>query len=404
MISFGHVLSHNKNIGPGFDFLRVFLATSIVLFHSATVTNQYYPLDDTPMWMVHYVLVPMFFALSGFLVSASACRLTLKNFLINRGLRIVPALAVDTVVCMLIIGPLFTVLPLSDYFVHHQFFSYSLNIIGWVHFNLPGVFEHLPFTRVNGSLWTVPFELACYAVISILIVTGVLRTRFFVLGVILAYILMSMTVSYLDIPNLIATPALKKGLQVCFLDYEAQSVTAFLCGIVAYQNRESIPYSRTLFVLCLTGLCLIACLLKQAQGEAPVMRLLLMPMIAYITLFIGLTNMPLPSFFKRGDYSYGIYLYHQPFLQIVVSLFPALALAPRYGFAFTFLAGLPFVVGVAYLSWNLVEKPTLALRKRASIAANGQSRIDSPVFPAASTWPRLIETDPAESPTDLVRS
>jgi peptidoglycan/LPS O-acetylase OafA/YrhL len=78
--------------------------------------------------------------------------------------------------------------------------------------------------------------------------------------------------------------------------------------------------------------------------------------------------MPLPNFFKRGDYSYGVYLYHQPLLQMIVSLFPTMALAPGIGAPCTFLLGLPFVFLTAWLSWHLVEKPLLMLRKAMSAA------------------------------------
>ncbi|MGO7338439.1 hypothetical protein AB9E32_34680, partial [Rhizobium leguminosarum] len=59
-------------------------------------------------WFTEYSLVPMFFSLSGFLIAGSAQRLSLRNFLINRGLRIVPALAFDIVFCSLI-GKIFGV-------------------------------------------------------------------------------------------------------------------------------------------------------------------------------------------------------------------------------------------------------------------------------------------------------
>lgn len=372
MKTIGTVLDENKNIGPGFDFLRIALALSIVAFHSLTVTNQYFApwsLDDTAFWIVHYSLVPMFFALSGFLISGSAARLSIKNFLINRGLRIVPALAVDTCVCALIIGPIFTTVSLRHYFFSYQFAIFFANIIGWVHFTLPGVFMTHAVARVNGSLWTVPFELMCYLMISIMIVTAVIKHRITVLVFVLGYLVVATVIQFSHLLQLVHSATLATVISVVFIEHEAQAVTAFLFGIIAYQNRKIIPYSGYLFVTCAALILGIAFILPMQQGQSTLLRFILLPALAYVTVFIGLTPIRLPRFFRTGDYSYGIYLYHQPFLQIVISLFPAMALAPHTGAAFTFVVGLPFVIAVAWLSWHFVEKPLLALRKRFSIVA-----------------------------------
>jgi len=61
----------------------------------------------------------------------------------------------------LILGPLLTEFPLSAYFRDSEFWAYFLNILGEIHYHLPGLFIHNPTTAVNGQLWTVPFELAC---------------------------------------------------------------------------------------------------------------------------------------------------------------------------------------------------------------------------------------------------
>lgn len=372
MQTIGKVLSNHQGVGPGFDFVRVSLAISIVFFHSWTVTNQYFHpvmFDYTPAWLIHYSLVPMFFALSGFLISASAVRLDLKNFLINRGCRIVPALAVDTFVCALIIGPLFTTTPMSQYFTDREFATYFLNIFGWVHFDLPGVFKTLPVARVNGSLWTVPFELLCYLLISIMIVTNLISNRRLTFLLIFAYFCVSVIIQYSGVMTNIQHKTIRFMMSVAFLDYRAQAVTAFLLGITAYQNKDTIPYSKILFVTCAGILGCAAFLFSFEQGQSTLLRFILIPAIVYITIFTGLTPMWLPAYFRTGDYSYGIYLYHQPFLQIMIILVPAYALAPVVGSLWTFALGLPLVLAAAWMSWHLVEKPLLAVRKRFSIAA-----------------------------------
>ena len=396
MRSLGNILSLNKGIGPGFDFLRVTLALSIVAFHCLSVTQQYGTLDDTPFWIVHYSLVPMFFALSGFLVSASAGRLSLKNFLINRGIRIVPALGVDIVVCALIIGPIFTTTSLGTYFDSSEFWTYFLNIVGWIHYFLPGVFSDHPFTRVNGSLWTVPFELACYAVISALIIARLINTRYIVMALTFSYLVLCIGVQISPLTSL--GGGIGKLISIAFIEHEAQAVTAFLFGIILFQNRDTVPYSRILFGLCVVAIGVSAVLLNFDFGQSPPMRFLLMPALAYVTVFIGLTPIPLPKFFKTGDYSYGIYLYHQPILQVMVSLFPTLVLMPYTGALFAFAFSIPVIIAIAFISWHCVEKPTLSLRKRFTIVAKARHLTDAP---AATESPLATTTQPRQYPTNL---
>ncbi|WP_244818333.1 hypothetical protein [Caballeronia sp. Lep1P3] len=48
-------------------------------------------------------------------------------------------------------------------------------------FDLPGVFEALPFPRaVNGSLWSVPLEVHWYLILLAMAVVGLMRYRWLV--------------------------------------------------------------------------------------------------------------------------------------------------------------------------------------------------------------------------------
>ena len=355
--------------GPGFEFVRLVLAFGVMALHAFTVTNQYYPADDTPIWLFHYALVPMFFALSGFLVTASAMRLPLRAFLVNRGLRVLPALAVVTTACALVIGPIFTTLPTGDYFASPIFASYFLNLFGCVHFDLPGVFETHPFTRVNGSLWSVPFELGCYAFIGLLICLTIRRRLALVLAAGL-YLLAAVLLHGFDLLRFVQHPGVRKVFSAFFLEYEAAAMSAFLVGSLGSLFRDRIPYDGRIFLACVLLVTIIAFALPQKIGELAILRPILTPTLAYIVVYSGLTQLPLPRFFRAGDYSYGVYLCHQPVLQIVVALAPAAALAPRYGAVFCLCAALPVVLAVAWLSWRYIESPALALRRRFAPAAN----------------------------------
>src|ERR1700735_5709280 len=127
-VTIGSKLDETRGIGPGFDFLRIFLAVSVLATHSVLITQgNIHFFESKPYTLLYWVVLPLFFALSGFLITGSAMRLRLKDFLLNRGMRIVPALAVDICVAALIIGPIFTTLPLRQYFTRYEFYAYFAN-------------------------------------------------------------------------------------------------------------------------------------------------------------------------------------------------------------------------------------------------------------------------------------
>lgn len=175
MQTLGSALDEQKGFAQGFDFLRIALATGIIGWHAAHLSGHAEMARASVFWFTEYMLVPMFFALSGFLVAGSSMRLSTKNFLLNRAARILPALAADIVFAALLIGPLATTLPASRYFADPSFWSYFLNITGWMQYALPGVFESNPKHEVNGALWTVPFEMSCYVVLAGLMISGAIK-------------------------------------------------------------------------------------------------------------------------------------------------------------------------------------------------------------------------------------
>jgi peptidoglycan/LPS O-acetylase OafA/YrhL len=73
MQTLGSALDEQKDFGQGFDFLRIFLATGITAWHTAQLSGHLETARASAFWFSEYMLVPMFFALSGFLVAGSNC-------------------------------------------------------------------------------------------------------------------------------------------------------------------------------------------------------------------------------------------------------------------------------------------------------------------------------------------
>ncbi|TCZ66112.1 acyltransferase family protein [Roseicella aquatilis] len=377
MKSVGKVLDGYKGFGPGFDFLRIFLALAIIAWHVATLTGHRDIARSTPFWFAEYSLVPMFFMLSGFLVAGSGMRLDLKNFILNRTVRIVPALAVDIFFAALIIGPLLTTLPITHYFMGRTFYTYFLNILGWPHYLLPGVFETNFSTGVNGSLWTVPYEIGCYVIFSFLIYFNIIRRPH---QVAVMTVLLLLTAIVIEMSGLVDAVGPRSGwektLDFLFLEKGARLWPSFLIGILFYQFRYLVPFDRRLLAAVL-AICISFAILGDFGTffDSTVFHAFMLPLLGYIMVFLGLSQIPVPKLFRTGDYSYGLYLYHVPFIQALLALFPATWYG---GWWWTlYFAAVPVALIVAILSWHVVEKPALRLRKKFSFAVTMREQAES---------------------------
>lgn len=315
--------------------------------------------------MAGYAVLMMFFCLSGFLIAGSATRLRLRDFLINRGLRIIPALAVEILLCAFILGATFTTLPLREYFSNLQTWHYLTNIVGWINYQLPGVFKDHPVTLVNFSLWTVPHEIGCYLIMSTLIYFGLLKRAGLIVaaGFAIGFIGLGLSLAGLqpvEHGHGIVRDLLAKG----FIFHWSRLYVGFLLGIGLYLYRDRIPYSHGLAAFATAVVVIIGFVGPAPWLSTPVLNLLVGPAVAYLTAYIGVSALPKLPLFDRGDYSYGIYLYGWPAQQTLVALLPDVQ-----NLWLHFILTVPIVMVFAVTSWHLIERRILQLRKKFSFVA-----------------------------------
>ncbi len=331
----------------GFDYLRLGLATAVLCSHSIDVsygvkfTNI---VENGPMRPLIAMLLPMFFALSGFLVAGSLdrCR-SMVSFLGLRVIRLAPALAFETVLAALILGPLLTTLPLAAYFSDGLLHRYVLNIVGDIQYRLPGLFESNPWPgTVNAQLWTLPYELMCYVTLGSLAVFGVYRhRRIFALVVVALHL--GLTAQYV-------IHAMSAGWSPYPVAPGLSLVVAFLYGITFHLYRDLIPHSPR---LGLAAGALMVVLLFHSPTDY-----LVPPLAAYFTVWLGLMRPRASVLTRHGDYSYGIFLFGFPIQQATTLL-----MGPAYHqWYWNIATALPLTILFAMLSWHVVEKPSLALR------------------------------------------
>ncbi len=372
MRTIGALLDQRKGFGPGFHYMRVSLAILVVAWHAHYVAygNTVGSTNFEKAWIVwfpSYAVIVMFFALGGFLIAGSATRLNVREFFINRFLRIMPALGVEVLLSMLIIGPIFTVLPLSAYFSDLHTYAYLTNIFGVVNYFLPGVFVDNPAPEVNNALWTIPFEYFGYATTAMFVAIGFTRRPVLILATTAVFISVGFILLYSGFAppeQYIPVAGEHHGLwtklfsPAIFLGRGSRLIVAFMLGIAAYAYRARIPHDFRLFLLC-SVLCLVIAIAGPAPWlSQPLLSAIACPALIYMTIFLGVCDAPRIPLLWRGDYSYGVYLYGFPIQQSVKSLLPAADLPAQL------LVAMPLILLLAIFSWHYIEEPVLKARRR----------------------------------------
>ena len=333
--------------GPGFDQIRLGAAIIVLLHHCSGVKYQDIRLDPLFHFSGGYIdfgflAVAIFFAISGFLVTPSLLRSgNIIDFATRRFLRIFPGLVCVVLFTMLVVGPILTFLPLREYYTDSQFYRYAKNIVTLTIDHLPGVAtsDGIPVV-VNGSLWTLHFEVLSYAALAIASILGILHRRVLFLAL--------FVISYGINIALGVDPAFSALLPARFITFMGLFVY-FVSGATLFAYADRIPYS-PIFAVGVFGLAMVAMPFGLGAYFVPIC-------LSYLMIFLGLSSLPGHSYFKR-DLSYGVYLIHAPVLVTIGIYFP--------GFREWWLvAAVVFCVTLvlAYLSWTYIEEPALSHKK-----------------------------------------
>lgn len=286
--------------------------------------------------------VTIFFAISGFLIAQSVTRSrSLVSFAKSRALRLLPALALSTAFCVFVLGPIASEDAVGTYFTNPRTWRFLLHTIALdPQGELPGVFlSNVYPAAVNGSLWTIPVEVWCYAALGIAAFVGLLRSRLaFCLVVVAAAICFRVFESSARVlipfgaayttPYLIGTFFFGA---ICFLFRAVLPVSLPVAGIVALFAGAAFITSGSLYGY---------------YGG-----------IGYLTLCLAYNpKLQVRWFLRLGDYSYGIYVFAFPVQQFIVwwlGISNPITL---------FALAMPATLLLAMISWHLVERRALALK------------------------------------------
>lgn len=283
-----------------FDALRLIGAFLVLISHQFALSGRWEPrlIGDHSFGNLGVLI---FFSISGFLVTSSWLNDPhILRFVARRALRLAPALCVSIPLTLTVI--------------------LALGLNG---------FPENPRHLTNGSLWTIKYEIACYA---LLLVAGVATRR---LSIVLA----------MGIFGYFVVSGMQPGHAV--LPY-------FGLFFAAGSLLRTYPYLRKLLptLLFLVVGCALVLMDQTKLGLAFA--------VPPVTVAIGLHSWPgLRDVSAFGDFSYGIYIYAWPVQQIEVAL-----LGAQMPYLALLSLTIPVTLVLAVASWHLVERQALRFKPR----------------------------------------
>jgi peptidoglycan/LPS O-acetylase OafA/YrhL len=320
-------VSNSRSPGnPNFDLLRLFFALSVVWFHCWNATGRHIN-GSLPA-------VPGFLAISGYLVLQSYEQSgSWQVFAWRRFLRVFPAFA-----CVLAGGWLLFGARTPVYWLKC-----------WVSLGLwPG--NH------DAVVWSLGWEEVFYALLAVLFSLGAYRKPLLIWCLLLASVFIEV--------NLVThtTAPLRRALPLA---------ASFWMGNLAYLYRDRL--ARIPAPISVVTMAVLLCTIHSFMG--PLYHFHQLALIASFLLF-AVSGPRVPINFKV-DVSYGTYLYHT----LIIRLFLSHHIHQRFELmVLTYTVSL----GLATISWLLVEKPALALKGALRVVRSESGRTQLVWSPASS--------------------
>lgn len=368
------------------DGLRAVAAMSIVFYHALRTVNFQNRTINQQTGNIYFYLstgVHLFFVLSGFLLFLPYARALLQNrplpsaarFYQRRAMRILPAYWVALTILAW--------LPTSEHTLPLGAGTIITHIL-MIHDMFPD------FNRdLEGPFWTLAVEVQFYLLLPLLAVVlarvmGVSRSRGRLVGGILLLLALALGVRALDMILAKEVPAsVGNGLVSAFVQvtmgtqgkYLEVFCLGMLCSAIYVMTVEMDGFSRArqrshAWLLLLLGAVVIVILaLPHSQlGSVPTMVVALGDLSNALFVGVGYSILLLAILWGSlsirwafglapirfiGHISYSLYLWHLPLLHAMIPIFAVVPVVMRVISAF----------GIAYLSYQLVERPFLKRRR-----------------------------------------
>lgn len=330
-----------------FNAVRLALSLFVVFFHAYAIGQQGLdPLSKllAPYTHIGQLAVGTFFLLSGVFVMQSWARdPRVWAFIVRRVARVTPGLTVCVTITALLAVSFFSLQGVAGVWAQETWHYITSNAL--LHFlksdippdqlAIPGVFPDLPNRAMNGSLWSLYWEGKFYVLLALIGLLAVNRSPYWF--TLVAGLLMLL---------LPVRPEIVRDYL-----WEYPLLTLFLVGVVL----QTVARHVTIRWQAVAGAGAFFYLTR--WGSVPLSFYLLSGIVA---LWLGsLSSLSHPgravAHLQKHDYSYSVYIYHWPVLQMLKSAFPEM------NAIFLFLSGCLLLGPIALFSWFYVEAPCLRL-------------------------------------------
>lgn len=345
-----------------FDLLRIGAALCVFFGHQCDLAGRPEPtLGPLGISLSNSGLF-IFFAVSGYLVAQSLVRAQgASEFLAARALRIYPGAAVNTLFCVALGGAV-TALPSGRYWADGQTWAYLAHgvaiLLPPTQFELPGVFADARWASVDTPIWTLKYELICY--LGLLAVGAPARWLGLNPRRVLAAAAAALLVGYLW--RISSAPAPDAAVFYAAVNgFNLLRFGMIFCAGALYASVDAaVDGDRRRLVLALIPAALVVWAPTPEVARAGCL-LLAVP----LSIEVGRSALLFSRRYRAlGDLSYGLYLYSYPMQVLSVTRLPE-----AIGFWGQACVALGAAGVLATLSWTLVERPALRLKRRPRVRA-----------------------------------
>lgn len=311
--------------------------------HAFAIAPQTGKFDFIATWVGHgysgSLAVVIFFFLSGLVVTNSLLeKKSVVDFIISRSFRIFPALIFVVVVSAFVMGTLVTRFSFKEYFSDGMLYQYIYHNISLnTTYFLPGVFVENKYPLVvNGSLWTLPYEVAAYVGLLAIFMLGIFRSK------ILSVLIFAVFFADPFFGNQLIFTWRSQNSEIDFL------IPSFALGVLVAIFKDQLEIDGRFLV----GMLLIYFLLSKSQFGFVLFHLNVFAWILWLSAQNWLVKLK-----PRADLSYGVYLWGFPVQQVVAHYMPDSGVVSNQ------IISMTIVLGCAWISWHVVERQSIALGK-----------------------------------------